>query len=70
MDANTLKVKTKVKTKAKTKVKTKAEVKAKTKVSKKPKDENDISYKYLPVSVFDVMPSGMKGIRGKQHQQY
>jgi|TARA_B110000967_G_C18705386_1_gene469954 DNA modification methylase len=28
---------------------------------------NDISYKYLPVSVFDVKPSGKKGIRGKQH---
>ena len=28
--------------------------------------KNDISYKYLPVSVFDVKPSGMKGIRGKQ----
>lgn len=28
---------------------------------------NDISYKYMPVSIFDVKPIGMKGIRGKQH---
>ena len=27
----------------------------------------DISYKYLPVSVFDVAKSGMNAIRGKQH---
>ena len=29
----------------------------------------DISYKYMPVSVFDVKPVGMKGIRGKQHHE-
>ena len=29
----------------------------------------DISYKYMPVSVFDVKPIGMKGIRGKQHHE-
>lgn len=31
--------------------------------------ELDISYKYMPVSVFDVKPVGMKGIRGKQHHE-
>ena len=29
----------------------------------------DISYKYMPVSIFDVKPIGMKGIRGKQHHE-
>ena len=29
--------------------------------------KNDISYKYIPVSVYDVKPIGDKGIRGKQH---
>ena len=31
------------------------------------KVKQDISYKYMPVSVYDVKPIGMKGIRGKQH---
>lgn len=31
--------------------------------------KNDISYKYIPVSVYDVKPIGKKGIRGKQHHE-
>jgi DNA modification methylase len=30
---------------------------------------NDISYKYIPVSVYDVKPIGKNGIRGKQHHE-
>ena len=29
----------------------------------------DICYKYIPVSVYDVKPIGSKGIRGKQHHE-
>ena len=29
--------------------------------------KNDISYKYMPISIFDVAPKGKKGIRGKRN---
>ena len=56
-----------------TKPKKQTKPKKKTKKPKKktkPKKDislNDISYKYMPISVFHVKPIGMKGIRGKQH---
>tara|TARA_B110000444_G_C18824088_1_gene589361 strand:- start:510 stop:1271 length:762 start_codon:yes stop_codon:yes gene_type:complete len=31
------------------------------------KKKNDISYKYMPISIFDVAPKGKKGIRGKRN---
>ena len=29
--------------------------------------KGDISYKYMPVSIFDVAPKGKKGIRGERN---
>lgn len=49
-----------------TKPKKQTKPKKKTK-TKKDISLNDISYKYMPISVFHVKPIGMKGIRGKQH---
>ena len=33
------------------------------------KKKSDISYKYMPVSIFDVQKMGKKGIRGERNWQ-